>query len=63
VNLLTAEDVAQLLEVPPSWVYRRAREGALPAIRLGRYVRFDHAEVLRWLEEQKTENTHRGRRA
>jgi excisionase family DNA binding protein len=57
VKLDTAEDLARLLDVPASWVYAQARKGAIPAVRLGRYVRFDRADVLRWLEEQKTDNT------
>jgi excisionase family DNA binding protein len=51
--LLTAEEVAELLRVPLSWVYRAAREGSLPSVRCGRYRRFDAEDVDRWIEEQK----------
>jgi excisionase family DNA binding protein len=52
-RLLTAEQVAEVLRVPRSWVYRAAREGSLPSVRCGRYRRFDADDVERWIEEQK----------
>jgi excisionase family DNA binding protein len=48
--LLTADDVAQILRVPRSWVYRHLKE--LPVIRLGRYVRFRRSEIERFLEQR-----------
>ena len=39
-QLLTAEQVAERWQVPPSHAYRLAREGKVPSVRLGRYVRF-----------------------
>src|SRR4051812_35142850 len=39
MHLLTAEEVAEALRVPRSWVYAEARAGRLPHVRLGRYVR------------------------
>jgi excisionase family DNA binding protein len=52
-RLLTAAEVAELLTVPKTWVLDSARSGAMPCIRLGKYVRFDMADVERWLEECK----------
>lgn len=52
-RLLTAEEVAELLSVPPRWVREHTRSGKLPHVRLGRYVRFDRADVLGWVEGQK----------
>jgi excisionase family DNA binding protein len=48
--LLNAEEVAQILRVPKSWIYSHLHE--LPAIRLGRYVRFRRCEIERFLEER-----------
>jgi excisionase family DNA binding protein len=48
--LLDAGEVAQILRVPRSWVYSHLRE--LPAIRLGRYVRFRRSEIERFLEQR-----------
>jgi len=50
-RLMTADDVAELLSVPVSWVRESTRSGAMPCVRLGRYVRFERAAVEGWLEE------------
>jgi len=52
-RLLDARELAELLSVPESWVRDHARNGHLPVIRLGRYTRFDRADVLAWIDEQK----------
>lgn len=52
-ELITAEDVARRLHVPPTWVYRAARNGDLPSVQCGRYRRFDEADVERWIQSQK----------
>ena len=54
--LLTIGEVADLLKVPASWVYERTRRrglNRLPGFRLGKYWRFDEAEVRAWLERQR----------
>lgn len=38
--LLTADDLAARWAVPKAHVYRLAREGRLPTVRLGRYMRW-----------------------
>lgn len=52
-RLLDANKVAEFLNVPVSWVRESTRSGAIPHIRLGRYVRYDLDDVERWLEECK----------
>jgi len=52
-RLLTAEEVAELLAVPPRWVREHTRGGLIPHVRLGRYVRYRREAVLGWLEEQE----------
>jgi len=47
--LLTAEDVAVLLQVPKSWVYAEARAGRIPHVTLGRYRRFRREAIEAWL--------------
>ena len=44
--LLTPEELSERLKVPLSWVYERSRLNKIPTHRIGRYVRFDLAEVL-----------------
>jgi excisionase family DNA binding protein len=52
--LLTADQVAALLGVPRTSVYEYARRDAnpLPAVRVGRHVRFHRPALERWLAEQ-----------
>ena len=55
-SLLTVEQVAELLHVPPSWVYERTRSRAanrIPGFRLGKYWRFREADVIAWIERQR----------
>ena len=52
-QLLTISEVAELLQVPISWVYGRMRKPSserLPGYRLGKYWRFREDEVLAWVE-------------
>lgn len=45
LRLLTVDQVAEILQVSRASVYRWAESGALPAVRLGRAVRF-HPEAV-----------------
>lgn len=56
-ELLTVRQVAELLQVPVSWVYGRMRKRSLerlPAYRLGKYWRFDREEVSAWVARHQT---------
>jgi excisionase family DNA binding protein len=50
-RLLTPEDVAELLKVDRETIYRMARRGELPAIKVARHWRFRAARIERWLRE------------
>jgi excisionase family DNA binding protein len=52
--LLTADQVSRLLGVPRSSIYEYARRGEdpLPAVRVGRHVRFHRTALERRLAEQ-----------
>jgi excisionase family DNA binding protein len=55
-SLLTVEEVAELLHVPPSWVYERTRRRTInrvPGFRLGKYWRFRRSDVLAWIDRQQ----------
>jgi excisionase family DNA binding protein len=49
-RLVDASAVAEHLNVPLSWVRESTRSGAIPYVRLGRYCRYDLADVEAWLE-------------
>ena len=55
-QLLTVQEVADLLRVPVSWVYghtrKRSRE-RIPGYRVGKYWRFSADEVMSWLREAR----------
>jgi excisionase family DNA binding protein len=66
-EILTPKQVAERLQVKPSWVYEQTRDRAgvrnpdpLPHIKLGKYLRFDWQDVLEWLERQKVPSQKRG---
>jgi excisionase family DNA binding protein len=54
--LLTAQQVAGLLGVSCTSVYKYARRTAdpLPTVRVGRHVRFRRAAVEQWLARRET---------
>lgn len=52
-RLLDATDVATMLSVPTSWVREHTRSGTIPHVQLGRYVRYDEADVRAWVESVK----------
>ena len=47
-QLLTAEQVGERWQVPKAHVYRLARDGRLPCVRVGRYMRFTVATIDAW---------------
>ena len=57
--LLTPEQLAERLSVPPSWIREKTRARArlrdkdpLPVVRLGKYVRFVLEDVDAWVARQ-----------
>lgn len=53
---LTVHEVAELLQVPVSWVYGRVRKRSteqLPGYRVGKYWRFREEEILAWVKCHK----------
>ncbi len=62
-ELLTVEEVAQLLKVSRSWVYEHSRPQCaepLPHVKLGKYLRFYKEDVLDYLERRRQAETARG---
>src|SRR5271169_2973464 len=47
--LLTADEVAALLQVTKAWVYAETRAKRIPHVPLGRYVRYRRSAVLLWI--------------
>ncbi len=53
--LLTVADVAELFGVRTRFVYRLVDERRIPFIKVGRYLRFDPADVEAYIAEQRTD--------
>lgn len=57
-ELLTAQQLAQRLNIPPSWVAQQTRERAtdkIPHIRFGRWIRYEwlSPDLAAWLSRRK----------
>ena len=48
-RLLTAEDVAELLQLRVDHIYKLARRNEIPHLRFGRTLRFRSAALEEWL--------------
>jgi excisionase family DNA binding protein len=48
MSLLTAQQAAELLNVPATWILAEARADRIPYVPLGRYRRFDSDELEVW---------------
>jgi excisionase family DNA binding protein len=46
---MTADDLAQILKVSRLTILRRAKRGTIPSFRIGSCVRFDPANISKWL--------------
>ena len=49
-EILTVSEVAEYLRINPQTVYRKAKAGELPAVRIGRAIRFRRTELEVWLQ-------------
>ena len=61
-EVLTAEEVAALLGVDPSYIFEKTRSrcaNPLPSHSLGRYLRFFRSEVLAWVAAQPSDRPKR----
>jgi len=58
-ELLTTDEVAQLLHIPSSTVSEYARRGVLPSIKLGRHRRFVREDVAEAIERLRLGRTTR----
>jgi excisionase family DNA binding protein len=50
-HAMTADDLAKLLRVSRLMIIRRAKRGNIPSFRVGKCVRFDPANISKWLVE------------
>ena len=53
VRLLTAEDVAEMLQVSTYHAYELLRRGAIPVVRIGRLVRCTEADLAAFIQARR----------
>jgi excisionase family DNA binding protein len=52
---MTVREVADLLQVPSSWVYERTRRRGLeqlPHLKIGKYLRFEESALAEFIRRQ-----------
>ena len=49
-TLVSADELSEVLSLPRSSIWRLARQGSIPSIRIGRQLRFDKEAVLNSLK-------------
>ena len=54
MTYLTANEVAQRLQITPARVYELARQGIIPCVSLGRQKRFEEGQLQQWANEGGT---------
>lgn len=63
IATIGVDEAAELLGVNRYTLYRWARQGKVPCIRLGSSVRFRVAALARWMDEQESQSDSGVRRA
>ena len=48
-DLLTPEQLCELLHVQRTWIYRKVRERSIPHLHLGRYLRLYRPAIEKWV--------------
>jgi excisionase family DNA binding protein len=51
-EILTVKEICELLRVHPTTLYKMARQGKIPSIRVGTEWRFGKDVILRWMAEK-----------
>lgn len=52
-KLLTLQQIATILQISETTLYKLARNGKIPAIKVGNQWRFKMEDIDKWLESQK----------
>ncbi|MFA5361880.1 MAG: helix-turn-helix domain-containing protein [Candidatus Omnitrophota bacterium] len=58
-EIMTAKDVAEYLHIHTLTVHKYAREGKIPAFKIGTDWRFHKKYIEKWIKQKLTGNRHR----
>lgn len=53
-KVFTLTEVAELLKVHPSTIYRLLRDHSIPAFKMGSDWRFNEESIERWMQERES---------
>jgi NitT/TauT family transport system substrate-binding protein len=53
-QILTVQDLKEFLNISEATIYKWKRERGLPYIKIGRTLRFDKNNIIKWLEQYET---------
>ena len=53
MKLLNPEQVSEFLQVKLSTIYQWTHQDFIPHVKLGRLVRFDEEEIVKWLSQRR----------
>ena len=51
-QLMTPQQIAEMLQVKPSTIYQWVHEGFIPHVKVGRLLRFRECDLMAWLEKR-----------
>ncbi len=51
---LTVKEAAKIMQVCPSWLYKRVEKGQIPHRRIGRMIRFHRRDIDELMDAHKT---------
>ena len=51
-HIMNVDEVARYLGIVPDTVYRKARRGEIPAVKMGKVWRFPKETLDKWLNDQ-----------
>ena len=58
-QLMNVDEVARYLRVVPDTIYRKARRGEIPAVKMGKMWRFPKETLDKWLNDTALETVKR----
>lgn len=61
-EILTAKEVAEYLNIHPLTVHKYARDGKIPAFKIGTDWRFHKKFIEKWIQEKLEYNTNKSER-
>lgn len=56
LELLTADELSQILRVPKTTLYTLSQQGRIPAIKIGKHWRYIKDEIKKWIEKNYNHN-------